>query len=115
MEVWLAARGDRAGSLFLRAGRTERVHDQGITAQAIYSALRRRAKQAGVKAFSPHDLRRSFVGDLLDAGADISSVQQLAGHSSVTTTQRYDRRGERAKAKAAELLHVPFVEVERAT
>lgn len=103
---WLAVRGDESGSLFHVVGNRNR--GGRMTTQAVYAMLRTRAAAAGISAMSPHDLRRTFVGDLLDAGADIVTVQKLAGHSSVETTARYDRRDEKAKAAAVARLHVPY-------
>jgi len=120
MGDWLAIRGELPGALFLpinKGGRlicTQRIRKSDelepaqLTTQAIYNMLAKRAIEAGVKDFSPHDMRRTFVSDLLDAGADIATVAKMAGHANVQTTARYDRRPEEAKRKAAGLLHVPY-------
>ncbi|MCE9583212.1 MAG: tyrosine-type recombinase/integrase [Planctomycetes bacterium] len=111
LEAWLAVRGDAAGALFCPVGKGKagRIVYRPMSSQAIYYVMKRRGARAGVGAFSPHDLRRSFVSDLLDAGADISTVQALAAHANVTTTARYDRRPDIVRRRAASLLHVPFV------
>ena len=103
---WLTVRGRQSGSLFVGVG--NRNQGGRLTTQAIYNMLRTRVKEAQITAVSPHDFRRTFVGELLDAGADIVTMQKLVGHADPATTARYDRRGERAKQKAVELLHVPY-------
>jgi len=105
---WIDVRGTEEGPLFVRVLKSGRIVQLRLTDQSVHDILQRRATQASVQACTPHDLRRSFVSDLLDAGADISTVQRLAGHSDVSTTQRYDRRGEATKANASGLLHVPY-------
>ena len=107
---WLDLResSQPGAALFCPVNKGGKQMERGMTAQAIYNALAKRAKEAGIAAFTPHDLRRTFISDLLDAGADISTVAALAGHADVKTTQRYDRRGERAKKAAANKLQVPF-------
>jgi integrase len=108
LAAWLARRGDHPGKLFLPVSQVGAVHGDGLSSIAVYNMLQKRAAQAGVPHVSPHDLRRSFVSDLLDAGVDLSAAQQLAGHASVVTTARYDRRGETAKRQGVEKLHFPF-------
>jgi integrase len=76
--------------------------------QAIAVICAARATEAGVAPFTPHDMRRTFISGLLDAGADIATVQRLAGHEDPATTSRYDRRGEATKQRAIALVHVPF-------
>ncbi|MFE3457164.1 site-specific tyrosine recombinase XerD [Nocardiopsis aegyptia] len=78
-----AARGRGGPALFLnaRGGR--------LTRQGGWAVLGAVAERAGVEGVSPHTLRHSFATHLLDGGADIRVVQELLGHSSVTTTQIY--------------------------
>ncbi len=109
MNDWLKIRGDNLGGLFVPINKGGRITGyERMTSKAIYNMLQKRADEAGVKHFSPHDLRRKFISDLLDAGTDISTVSKMSGHATVSTTARYDRRPEEAKKKAAGLLHVPY-------
>ncbi len=109
LDRWLEVRGQEPGALFVPIDQAGRIAGDGtgMSAHAIYKMLNKRAKQAGVPPLTPHDMRRTFVGDLLTAGNDISAVQRMAGHASVTTTQRYDRRGEEVMRRAADTLHFP--------
>lgn len=106
---WLRVRGDAAGALFWATTRGGHLAHRRLSDQAIARMLARRARLARVAPCTPHDLRRTMISQLLDAGADLSVVQQLAGHASPSTTARYDRRGERAKMAAAGRLDVPYV------
>ncbi len=105
---WLRLRGEAPGPLFWPVNRGGHMANRRLSAQAIYNMLLKRALQAGIDRFSPHDLRRTLAGDLLDAGADIVTVQRILGHSNTETTARYDRRPEGVKRKAANLIHVPY-------
>ncbi|WCC79161.1 site-specific tyrosine recombinase XerD [Cutibacterium equinum] len=62
-----------------------------LSRQLAWAAIRRAGQVAGldVEHLSPHSLRHSYATHLLDGGADVRVVQELLGHSSVTTTQIY--------------------------
>jgi len=107
---WVGSyRGEEPGPLLCAVLKSERVVLRRLSPQTVYDVLKRRGEEISAReGFSPHDFRRTFVGDIIDAKGDLSVAQQLAGHASPATTARYDRRGERAKRDASEGLHVPY-------
>lgn len=112
LDSWIAVRGRGPGALFPPISKEGRPrHRDGRlchpTGQAIAGILARRLKEAGVPPHTPHDFRRTFIGELLDAGVDLATAQQLVGHASPATTARYDRRPERRRREAVDRLRLP--------
>jgi len=111
VEAWLDLRGTSTTDfLLLAVNKGGKIQPTGITAQSVYAVLLKRSQQAGVEC-TPHDLRRTFAGEALSAGVDVVTVQALMGHSSPTTTARYDRRPDEAKRTAMAAVSVPYVAV----
>lgn len=80
LRAWLAGR--TSGPVFTnaRGGR--------LTTRALYDVVHRAGLQQGM-ALHPHMLRHSFATHLLSGGADVRAIQEMLGHASLATTQRY--------------------------
>lgn len=87
---WLPARlelGAKDNAVFLN------LRGRRLTRQTVFEIVKRAAERAGLdpSEVSPHVLRHSAATHMIEAGADIRSVQELLGHANVNTTQVYTR------------------------
>jgi site-specific recombinase XerD len=99
-------RGDYPGVLFPRIRRHGDITDRRMSDQAIYHILKTRRIEGNLKKFAPHDLRRTFSSEMLENGEDIVTIKNAMGHSTITTTQKYDRRGKKRLKQASKRLSI---------
>lgn len=108
VEAWIAARGTWAGALFVTINKGGKIGRRRLSGAAIAWTVERLHKRASIPRLTPHDLRRTFVTALLEAGEDISTASKAARHASISTTALYDRRDGKRVVAAVGKLVVPF-------
>jgi len=95
LDEWLGVRGAAPGPLFYGVTRSGGLVVRRLAGQAIAVICAARAIEAGIRAFTPHDMRRTFISGLLDSGADIATVGSMATrppHSSASPSSANNAR-----------------------
>lgn len=101
LHAWLKIRGEESGYLFNPFhSRIPKATDK-LSTSSLYQIITSRTKRALEKSSAPHDLRRTYITQLLRQNVDLSTASKLAGHASLATTQIYDKRDEAVSREAA--------------
>ncbi|AYX11581.1 tyrosine-type recombinase/integrase [Yersinia pseudotuberculosis] len=102
IRAWLkVSAGETDSALFKRIQRNGKAANQALTTTGLTGILMELQHTSGIVRFTPHDMRRTFITRLLEQGVDINTVRQLAGHRDISTTTRYDCRGNSMKISAS--------------
>ena len=96
MEKWLNIRqqdfNPNLPALFCTINRYQTLTYMRLTTQTLNDLCKKLNMLGFSRIVSPHDFRHSVATNLLRSGYDLLLVSKFMGHSSITTTQRYDRR-----------------------
>ena len=99
---WLDVRGKKGEFVFGKFFKGWKFDPSApLTPHAVGHVVQEYRIRAGLEDITTHDLRRTFATRLLDRKVDISTVKDMMGHASITTTALYDRRGRKAQREAA--------------
>ncbi len=92
LKEWKQYNHNSNGALFCKISKNGIVVGNRLSPSGLDYMLTSLQALSRVEKFTPHDLRRTFITQLLENGVDLNTVRQLAGHSDVSTTTRYDKR-----------------------
>ena len=102
LKAWLKYRGLSEGALFTRIRKNGQLTLKRLSANGLAYVLDSLQTQCNVDSFSPHDMRRTFITQLLEKDVDLNTVRQLAGHSDISTTIKYDKRDIESQKRASQ-------------